>query len=203
MIGKTIAEIAPGDHAEIVRVVDEDDIAAFVDAVGDYNPVHSDAQYAATTLFKEPIAPGIFTAGLISSVIGTVLPGPGAIYLSQTLKFVKPVKRGDVITARVEVREVIAERNRIRLETVCLNQHGEEVLSGEAWVMPSRSRVVYEPSHRSARASTALTSHCHDEPRRAAALAALAVQPWEWVAKAMTLWGALTLAMLGGMSRRS
>ena len=185
MIGKTVAEIAPGDRAEIVRAVDGDDIGAFIDAVGDYNPVHSDASYAATTPFKEPIAPGIFTAGLISSVIGTMLPGPGAIYLSQTLKFVRPVKCGDVITARVEVREVIAERNRIRLGTVCLNQHGAEVLSGEAWVMPSRTRVVYA------------------ESRRAAALAALAVQPWVWAAQGMTLWGALALGMLGGVSRRS
>ena len=185
MIGKTIAELAPGDHAELVRTVEEDDIVAFVDAVGDYNPVHSDATYAATTPFKEPIAPGIFTAGLVSAVIGTVLPGPGAIYLSQTLKFVKPVKRGDVIMARVEVREVIGERNRIRLETVCRNQHGDEVLSGEAWVMPSGSRVVY------------------DEPRRAPALTTLAVQPWAWAAQAMTLWGAAALAMLGGVSRRS
>lgn len=185
MIGKTIAELAPGDRAELVRTVEEDDIAAFVDAVGDHNPIHSDATYSATTAFKEPIAPGIFTAGLISAVIGTVLPGPGAIYLSQTLKFVKPVKCGDVITARVEVREVIGERNRIRLETVCLNQHGDEVLSGEAWIMPSRSRVVYE------------------ESRRDPALTTLAVQPWAWAAQAMTLWGAAALAMLGGVSRRS
>ena len=91
MIGKTIAELAAGDRAEITRVVEQDDIAAFVDAVGDYNPVHSDPAYAAATPFKAPIAPGIFTAGLISAVIGTELPGPGAIYLSQSLKFVKPV----------------------------------------------------------------------------------------------------------------
>src|SRR5260370_1066105 len=118
------------------------------DAVGDYNPVHSDPAYAATTPFKAPIAPGIFTAGLISAVIGTQLPGPGAIYLSQSLKFVKPVKSGDRITARVEVIEVIGDRNRIRLQTVCVNQNGEEVLSGEAWVMPSKTRVVYEPRPR-------------------------------------------------------
>ncbi len=67
--------------------------------MGDLNPVHSDADYAATTPFKEPIAPGIFTAGLISAVIGTQLPGPGAVYLSQSLKFIKPVKAGDTIMA--------------------------------------------------------------------------------------------------------
>lgn len=142
MIGKTIAELAPGDRAEIVRTVAGADLAAFIDAVGDHNPVHSDAGYAATTPFKTPIAPGMFTAGLISAVIGTILPGPGAIYLSQSLKFVKPVRAGDVITARVEVGEVIRERNRVRLATVCVNQQGEEVLSGEAWVMPSKTPSV-------------------------------------------------------------
>ena len=180
MIGKTIADLTPGDHAELTRVVEDGDIAAFVDAVGDYNPVHSDPAYAATTPFKAPIAPGIFTAGLISAVIGTELPGPGAIYLSQSLKFVKPVKSGDRITARVEVIEVIRDRNRIRLQTVCVNQNGEEVLSGEAWVMPSETRVVYEPKSRTA----------------AAGLASLALQPWSWAAQAASFWGAWSLAVL-------
>ncbi len=80
MIGKTIAELQAGDRAEITRVVGDGDIAGFVGAVGDYNPVHSDPAYAAGTVFQTPIAPGIFTAGLISAVIGTTLPGPGAIY---------------------------------------------------------------------------------------------------------------------------
>ena len=132
MIGKTIGELTAGDHAELVKMVGDADIASFIDAVGDFNPVHSDPAYAATTPFKEPIAPGIFTAGLISAVIGTRLPGPGAIYISQSLKFTKPVKAGDTITARVEVVEVIRERNRIRLQTTCTNQRGEEVLAGEA-----------------------------------------------------------------------
>jgi acyl dehydratase len=187
MIGKTIAELTPGDRAEITRVVGDGDIASFVEAVGDYNPVHSDRAYAAGTPFKEPIAPGIYTAGLVSAVIGTQLPGPGAIYLSQSLKFVKPVKSGDRITARVEIIEVIRDRNRIRLQTVCVNQHGDEVLSGEAWVMPSKTRVVYEP-----------------KPREAAAgLAALALQPWTWAAQAASFWGAWSLALLsGGTPRR-
>ena len=187
MIGKTIADLNPGDRAELTRVVEQDDIAAFVEAVGDYNPVHSDAAYAAGTPFKVPIAPGIYTAGLISAVIGTRLPGPGAIYLSQSLKFVKPVKAGDTITARAEVIEVLRERNRIRLQTVCVNQHGEEVLSGEAWIMPSKTRVIYE-----------------GRPTSAAALAALALTPWAWAAHAMSLWSMLGLSMLaGGVTRRS
>jgi acyl dehydratase len=174
MIGRTIADLAPGDHAELVRQVQDDDIASFIDAVGDLNPVHSDTDYAATTPFKEPIAPGIFTAGLISAVIGTQLPGPGAIYLSQSLKFIKPVKAGDTITARVQVLEVLPERNRVRLQTVCVNQRGEEVLSGEAWVMPSKARVVYD-----------------ERQRRSPSLATLAVQPWAMAAHAMRLWAAL------------
>jgi len=184
MIGKTIAELTPGDRAEITRVVEQGDIGSFVEAVGDYNPVHSDPAYAAGTPFKAPIAPGIYTAGLISAVIGTRLPGPGAIYLSQSLKFVKPVKAGDTVTARVEVIEVIGECNRIGLQTVCVNQHGDEVLSGEAWVMPSRTHVVYE-----------------GRPATAASLAALALAPWGLAAQAMRLWGALSLSMLSGAQR--
>jgi 3-hydroxybutyryl-CoA dehydratase len=143
MIGITVEDIQVGDSAQVVRRADDGDIASFVDAVGDYNPVHADREYAATTMFKEPIAPGIWTAGLISAVIGTRLPGPGAIYLSQDLKFLKPVLFGDVITARVEVVEVMRERNRVRLKTVCTNQRGEDVLTGEALVMPSKTAVEY------------------------------------------------------------
>ena len=76
MIGKTIEELRAGDVAEMVHRVTAEDIGDFVEAVGDYNPIHSDADYAATTSFKEPIAPGVYTAGLISAVIGTQLPGP-------------------------------------------------------------------------------------------------------------------------------
>jgi acyl dehydratase len=177
MIGKTIHELRTGDVAEVVHHVDADGVAELVDAVGDYNPIHSDPDYAASTPFKEPIAPGVFTAGLISAAIGTKLPGPGAIYLSQNLKFLKPVKLGDTVTARVTIVEVLRERNRIRLETVCLNQRGEEVLTGEAWVMPSRESVVYE------------------RPASVPAVL-LALQPWAWAARAMTLWATFGLSVL-------
>jgi acyl dehydratase len=183
MIGKTIAELTEGDRAELTRVVSDDDIAGFVDAVGDYNPVHSDPTYAATTIFKTPIAPGIFTAGLISAVIGTTLPGPGAIYLSQSLKFTKPVFAGDRITARVEVAEVIRDRNRVRLSTVCVNQRGEDVLSGEAWVMPSRTAIVYE-----------------EKRNGLSTLAAWPLAPWTIAAQTMAVWGAFGAAMLGATS---
>jgi len=184
MIGITIGDIQVGDSAQIVRRVDDGDIASFVDAVGDYNPVHADRDYAATTMFKEPIAPGIWTAGLISAVIGTRLPGPGAIYLAQDLKFLKPVLFGDVITARVEVVETMRERNRARLKTVCTNQRGEEVLTGEALVMPSKVRVAYEER----------------SPQPAGAFALWALGPWAWAAQGTAILGMLGLSTLSAMT---
>jgi len=179
MIGLTIDAIAVGDSAQITRRVTDGDIASFVDAVGDYNPVHADRAFAAGTVFKEPIAPGIWTAGLLSAVIGTRLPGPGAIYLSQDLKFLKPVKAGDSISARVEVVEVNRERNRIRLRTVCTNQRTEDVLTGEAVVMPSRAAIDY------ARPAPAM-----------GALTLWTLQPLAWMAQGATIMGMLGLSAL-------
>ena len=179
MIGMTIDAIAVGDSAQITRRVTDTDIASFVDAVGDYNPVHSDRAYAAATVFKEPIAPGIWTAGLVSAVIGTRLPGPGAIYLSQDLKFLKPVKAGDSISARVEVIDVNREKNRIRLRTVCTNQRAEDVLTGEALVMPSRIPIDY------ARPVQPM-----------GALALWTLQPLAWMAQGATVMGMLGLSAL-------
>lgn len=186
MIGRTIAELRPGEWAESVHRVEMEEISGFIEAVGDYNPVHSDARFAASTQFREPIAPGIYTAGLISAVIGTKLPGPGVIYLSQSLKFLRPVKPGDTITARVEVMEVLPERNRARLSTVCRNQRGEEVLTGEAWVMPSRTRVVYDGAN----------------GQRPRSLATLAFRPWTWAAQTLALWSSLGRALLAPGARR-
>ena len=185
MIGMTIEGIEVGDSAQITRKVVNADIAEFVDAVGDYNPVHSDRDYAAGTMFKEPIAPGIWTAGLISAVIGTRLPGPGSIYLSQDLKFLKPVKFGDVISARVEVLEVNREKNRVRLRTVCTNQRGEEVLTGEALVMPSRTPVAYT------------------RPQEVGGLLALwALGPWAWAAQGAAAWAMLGLSAMAAVPSR-
>jgi len=180
MIGRTIEEIAEGDAAELTRVVADEDVAGFIDAVGDDNPVHSDPAYAATTMFKAPIAPGLFTAGLISAVIGTKLPGPGAIYLSQTLTFTKPVFVGDTITARVDVAAIVRDKNRLRLVTSCVNQRSEKVLAGEAWVMPSRTSIVYE------------------RPRGAlSTMAGWTWSPWTIAARTMVAWSALGLALMG------
>ena len=176
MIGLAIDAIEAGDRAEITRVATEADIAAFIAAVGDDNPIHGDRAYAATTPFEERIAPGIWTAGLISAVIGTRLPGPGAVYLAQDLRFLKPVKLGDAVTARVEVLEVRRERNRVQLRTTCVNQRGDEVLTGEALVMPPRARVVYEP------------------PAAAFGPASLWLLPWAWATQAAAAWTLLGLA---------
>jgi len=177
MIGLSIDAIKVGDRAELTRRVSDVDIASFVSSVGDYNPVHSDATYAAGTVFKEPIAPGIWTAGLVSAVIGTRLPGPGAIYLSQSLKFLKPVMFGDVITARVEVLETNLEKNRMRLWTVCTNQRGEEVLTGEALVMPPKAPVVYS------------------RPLEGVGLLAMwTLAPWAWITQGAAVWTMLGLS---------
>lgn len=185
MIGRAIDELAMGDSAELSRVVSDGDIGEFVDAVGDHNPMHSDPAFAADTPFRGPIAPGIWTAGLISAAIGTRLPGPGSIYVTQNLQFLKPVRVGDVITARVEVLEVVREQNLVRLKTVCVNQRGEEVLAGEAWVLPPKKRVVYA-----------------ENKSGLGALTFWALQPWAWAAQALSVWGVLGLSVLAATRPR-
>ena len=126
-----------GQSAEITKVFTEEDIFLFAGITGDRNPVHISKEYAEKTRFGERIAHGILTAGLISAVIGMKLPGPGCLYVSQTLSFLAPVKIGDEITARAEIVEVISEK-RLRLRTQCINQRKEAVLEGEAIVVPPR-----------------------------------------------------------------
>ncbi len=126
-----------GRSAEMTKVITEEDIHRFAEITGDRNPVHISQEFAARTRFGERIAHGILTAGLISAVIGMQLPGPGCLYVSQSLQFLAPVKIGDEITARVEVTEVINGK-RLRLRTQCINQRKEVVLEGEAIVIPPR-----------------------------------------------------------------
>ncbi len=139
-IGKThyFEDLAVGQEASLSKTVMEGDIATFAELSGDRNPVHLDAGYAATTMFKERIAHGMMSAAYISAVFGMELPGPGAIYISQTLRFKAPVKIGDTVTATVKVAELIAEKKRARFETVC-SVAGKPVLAGEAVLMiPAR-----------------------------------------------------------------
>jgi 3-hydroxybutyryl-CoA dehydratase len=119
-------------------MVTEDDIELFAKATGDFNPVHLDQAYAEKTIFKGRIAHGLLSVGILSTILGNILPGHGTIYLSQEVKFLAPVKIGDTITARVEVLELIPEKNRAKFKTTCINQEGKIVVDGTAWAMPPK-----------------------------------------------------------------
>ena len=138
MIGKTIDQLNVGDAAEFSKTVSESDIYQFAGITGDFNPAHMNEAYAKKTFFKTRIAHGMLSAGFISAVIGTKLPGTGSIYIKQDLNFLAPVRIGDTITARVEVIEIVDGKNRVRLKTVCVNQEDSQVLSGEAVVSPPK-----------------------------------------------------------------
>jgi 3-hydroxybutyryl-CoA dehydratase len=127
-------ELAVGQSAEATHVVGERDLAAFAEVSGDTNPVHLDEAYAKGTAFGGRIAHGMLSAAYISAVLGTRLPGPGAIYLTQSLRFRRPVRIGDEVTARVTVKALEAKRGHVTLETVCLVA-GKTVTDGEAVVM--------------------------------------------------------------------
>ena len=131
-------DLEVGQEASLSNTVTEAAINAFADISGDRNPVHLDAAYAATTLFKERIAHGMLSAAYISAVFGMKLPGPGAIYVSQSLAFKAPVKIGDTVVATVKVVELNPEKKRARFETVC-TVDGKPVMTGEAQLMvPAR-----------------------------------------------------------------
>ncbi|MDT3699601.1 MAG: MaoC family dehydratase [Thermincola sp.] len=132
---RSFAELAVGDKASVEKTVTEQDVNLFAEVSGDYNPVHVDEAFAQTTRFKKRIAHGMLAASLVSRVIGTKLPGPGTIYLSQTLNFKAPVYLGDTITTEVEITEKITARNFVKLKTICSNQEGTVVLDGEALVL--------------------------------------------------------------------
>ncbi|MCC5935169.1 MAG: MaoC family dehydratase [Candidatus Cyclonatronum sp.] len=134
----TISDLKTGDRAEFSKTISEHDVYAFAGITGDFNPLHVDAEYAAQTRFGARISHGALLAGLISTVVGMKLPGPGALYASQSLKFLRPVYIGDTITAFAEVAEVLPERNRVKFRTGCRNQKGEAVAEGESVLLPSK-----------------------------------------------------------------
>lgn len=144
MSGRTIGELQVGMAAEFAKTYDEWDIDVFAALTGDLNPAHVDEAFAVRTIFHGKIAHGMLTASLISAVLGMRLPGPGTIYLAQELRFLRPVRIGDTITARVEVIELVKEKNLARLRTTCTNQEGEVVLDGTALVMPPKGELVEE-----------------------------------------------------------
>lgn len=139
MKGISIDCLAVGQSASFTKTISESDVYLFAGVTGDVNPAHINESYAAGTPFKTRIAHGMLSAGLISAVIGTQLPGPGTIYVSQQLKFTAPVHIGDTVTATATIKELLPERNRAMIETVCTNQDGTVVVQGEAVVMPPKA----------------------------------------------------------------
>lgn len=128
------SDIKMGQTAEVTHTVTAEDIQIFGDLSGDYNPLHFDEDWAKTTMFGSRIAHGILSAAFISTAIGMHLPGPGTIYMSQSMRFLGPVRIGDTITAHVEVIKLNDEKERVTLKTTCTNQAGSIVLDGEALV---------------------------------------------------------------------
>lgn len=124
-----------GDAASLSRTISVEDIENFAELTGDVNPVHLDEAFAKKTRFGARIAHGMWGASLVSAVLGTKLPGPGTVYLSQTIKFQAPVYPGDTITATVKVIKAREDKPIVTLETVCTNQKGDLILSGEAVVL--------------------------------------------------------------------
>jgi 3-hydroxybutyryl-CoA dehydratase len=129
-----LEELKVGQSAESAKTVSNEDVVLFAQITGDFNPVHMDEAAAAKSLFGERIAHGMLTAGLISAAIASRLPGPGSVYLGQTLRFTAPVRIGDTVTTRVEVTELNLPKRRVKLSTVCRNQKGDVVVDGEATV---------------------------------------------------------------------
>ena len=138
---KIFDEIDIGDTASVEHMLTQKDIQLFAVMSGDVNPAHLDEEYARSDMFHEIIAHGMWGGSLISTVLGTQLPGPGTIYLGQTFRFLKPVGIGDTVTARVTVKEKDEKKKRLILDCVCLNQDGKEVITGEAEVIAPTEKV--------------------------------------------------------------
>ena len=148
--GYFLEDMEVGMTAIYAKTVTEADIVMFAGISGDTNPVHLDAHFADQTVFKGRIAHGMLSASFISTVLGTRLPGPGCIYLSQNLKFHAPVKAGDTVTARVTVTDVNRDKKRVIVETVC-TVDDSVVIDGEALLLVSRrAEVLGEPEAKAA-----------------------------------------------------
>lgn len=132
-----------GQTASYSKTVEERDIQLFAALSGDRNPVHLDADYAATTMFKERIAHGMFSGALISAAVACELPGPGTIYLGQQMRFTAPVKLGDTLTVRLEILEKLP-KFRVRVATRVFNQRDELVVDGEAEILAPRKQQTVE-----------------------------------------------------------
>ncbi len=138
MNSRTIDTIKIGDFATFSKTVTEADVVNFAGICGDFNPAHLNDVEAKKGMFGRRIAHGMLSAGFISTVLGTELPGTGTIYMGQELRFVKPVFLGDTVTATCTVIERNEEKNRLKMETIVTNQDGERVITGFATVMPPK-----------------------------------------------------------------
>ena len=138
--GYDIEDLKPGMTASFAKTVTDADIVLFAGVSGDVNAVHLNDDFAKTTMFGGRIAHGMLSAGFISAALANKLPGPGTVYLSQTLRFKAPVRPGDTVTATVTVKEVVVEKKRAVLETVC-TVAGKPVVEGEATVMCTSSKA--------------------------------------------------------------
>lgn len=132
--GYYLEDLSIGQSASYAKTVTEADVILFAGITGDDNPVHINQEFAETTMFKGRIVHGMFCAGLISTVAGTRLPGPGAIYVEQSLKFKAPVRIGDTVTATVTVSDINADKRRVFADTVC-TVRGKVVVEGKATFM--------------------------------------------------------------------
>jgi len=138
---RTFDAIAIGDSASIVRTLTQEDIELFAVVSGDVNPAHLDPAYAETDLFHKIVAHGMWSGALISAVLGTKLPGPGTIYLSQNLRFLAPIAIGDTITTSVVAREKHPVEKRIAFDCLCTNQQDRKVVIGTAEVQAPTEKV--------------------------------------------------------------
>jgi len=138
---RTFDEIAVGDHAAIQRTLTAADIQLFAAMSGDINPQHIDAEFAASTRFQGVIAHGMWGGALISAVLGTRLPGPGTVYLGQTLEFHGPIRVGDALTVTVTASSKDEAKHHVVLDCSCVNQDGKQVISGTATVLAPTERI--------------------------------------------------------------
>jgi len=135
MSGYGLEDLCIGQKGTITKTISEHDVYTYAGIIGDFNPLHVNAEYAKTTRFGERIAHGMLTASFFSTVLGMILPGTGGIYLGQNVRFVRPVKIGDTITAEGVITEINKEKRIITVETTAYNQNGDAVVTGEAKMM--------------------------------------------------------------------
>ncbi len=150
--GYDVEDLSVGMSATFAKTITETDLLLFCAVSGDTNAMHTNEEFAATTPFGGRIAHGILTAGLISAAIAGKLPGPGSVYMEQNLRFVAPVKPGDTVHAVVTVKEIIAERGHVKLETIC-RVKDKNVIEGEARIKVGSSRKRAEKARLAALAT--------------------------------------------------